>query len=71
MDEAFLALLRCPFDPRREAALTRENQALVCVDCGAAFPIRNGLPILIPSEADLPKGAENPSKLHREKALQS
>lgn len=71
MEDAFLALLRCPFDPRREATLTRENQALVCGECGASFPIRNGLPILIPSEADLPKGVENPSKLHRERALRA
>jgi len=63
MDDAFLTDLRCPLDPRREATLARENQSLVCSGCRAAFPIRNGLPILIPDEADLPPGVDNASKL--------
>jgi uncharacterized protein YbaR (Trm112 family) len=68
MDDAFLADLRCPFDPEREATFARENQAMVCTECGASFPIRNGLPILIPDEADLPPGVTNPAKLHQAKA---
>jgi uncharacterized protein YbaR (Trm112 family) len=63
MDDASLSLLRCPLDPRREATLSRENQSLVCSGCHASFPIRNGLPILIPDEAELPPGIANAEKL--------
>ena len=63
MDDAFLSGLRCPLDPRREATLARENQTLVCSGCRASFPIRNGLPILIPDEADLPPGVASADKL--------
>ena len=63
MDDAFLACLRCPLDPRREATLSREQQSLVCSGCHAAFPIRNGLPILIPDEAQLPAGVDSPGRL--------
>jgi uncharacterized protein YbaR (Trm112 family) len=63
MDDAFLACLRCPLDPRREATLSREGQSLVCSGCHAAFPIKNGLPILIPDEAELPDGVKSPEHL--------
>jgi len=63
MDDAFLACLRCPLDPRREATVARENQSLVCSGCHASFPIRNGLPILIPDEAELPQGIDSASRL--------
>ena len=68
MDDAFLACLRCPFDPRREATLAREQQSLVCSGCRAIFPIKNGLPILIPDEAELPKGIDSPGRLSCVKA---
>ena len=63
MDDAFPDCLRCPLDPRREATLSRENQSLVCSGCRASFPIRNGLPILIPDEAELPEGIKDAAKL--------
>ena len=63
MDDAFLACLRCPLDPRREATLSRVEQSLVCSGCHASFPVKNGLPILIPEEADLPPGIDSPNRL--------
>jgi len=56
MDDSFLGILRCPIDPKRDATFTREQQSLVCSGCGCRFPVKQGLPILIPSEADLPDG---------------
>jgi uncharacterized protein YbaR (Trm112 family) len=58
MDDTLLPILRCPIDPRREATLARDQQSLVCSGCHARFPIKNGLPILIPDEADLPVGVK-------------
>jgi uncharacterized protein YbaR (Trm112 family) len=63
MDDAILGHLRCPLDPRREATLAREQQSLICSGCAAAFPIRNGLPILIPTEANLPEGIDSVERL--------
>jgi uncharacterized protein YbaR (Trm112 family) len=59
MDDAFLTCLRCPIDPHREATLSREQQSLVCSGCHARFPIKNGLPVLIPDEAELPAGVRD------------
>ena len=63
MDDAFLALLRCPLDPDREATLTRVEQELVCSRCAVRFPIKQGLPVLIPDEGELPPGLRERSQL--------
>lgn len=63
MNDLFLDCLRCPLDPRREATLARDQQTLVCSGCHARFPIKNGLPVLIPDEAELPKGVNSPEHL--------
>jgi uncharacterized protein YbaR (Trm112 family) len=63
MDDAFLAQLRCPLDPAREATLTRDEQQLVCSRCAVRFPIKQGLPVLVPDEGELPKGTRELSQL--------
>ncbi|HEY1187946.1 MAG TPA: Trm112 family protein [Gemmata sp.] len=63
MDETFLAQLRCPLDPAREATLAREEQQLVCSGCRVHFPIKQGLPVLVPDEAELPAGMREFSQL--------
>ena len=62
MDD-LLALLRCPVDPKREATLTRDGQTLVCSGCGVRFPVKNGMPVLIPEEALLPPGVRSREQL--------
>ena len=63
MDDAFLACLRGPLDPAREATLARDQQSLVCSGCAVRFPIKQGLPILVPDEAELPDGITELSQL--------
>ena len=63
MDDAFLAQLRCPIDPAREATLTRRWPELVCSRCAVRFPIKQGLPVLIPSEGELPANLREVSQL--------
>ena len=63
MDDAFLAQLRCPIDPTREATLARDEQHLVCSGCTAHFPIKQGLPVLVPDEVELPAGMREVSQL--------
>jgi uncharacterized protein YbaR (Trm112 family) len=68
MDDAFLAQLRCPIDPDREATLSREEQSLVCSRCSVHFPIKQGLPVLIPGEGELPAGMREVSQLPCQRA---
>ena len=63
MDDVFLSQLRCPIDPEREATLTRVEQQLVCSGCTAYFPIKQGLPVLVPDEVELPNGMHEVSQL--------
>jgi uncharacterized protein YbaR (Trm112 family) len=63
MDDAFLPLLRCPIDPSRQATLTRDQQTLICSGCKVTFPIKNGLPILVAEEAELPTHIPSPDRL--------
>ena len=68
VDDAFLAQLRCPIDPAREATLTRDEQQLVCSRCSVRFPVRQGLAVLIPSEGELPPGTREVSQLPCQRA---
>ena len=63
MDDTVLTLLRCPIDPRRQATLSRDQQSLVCSGCLVRFPVKNGLPILVPDEGELPVGTRSPDRL--------
>jgi uncharacterized protein YbaR (Trm112 family) len=63
MDDTFLAQLRCPLDPTRNSTLARDGQELVCSRCAVRFPIRQGLPVLVPSEAELPANSRELSQL--------
>jgi uncharacterized protein YbaR (Trm112 family) len=63
MDDAFLSLLRCPLDTKREATLTRDEQQLVCSRCAVRFPIKLGIPVLVPEEGELPPGLREVSQL--------
>jgi uncharacterized protein YbaR (Trm112 family) len=63
MDDAFLSLLRCPLDPAREASLGRQGQELICSRCSVRFPMKQGLPVLVPEEGELPAGLREVSQL--------
>jgi uncharacterized protein len=62
MFDSILPTLRCPIDPLRESGLTRDEMTLVC-QCKVKFPIRQGLPILLSTEAELPTGCPEIEKL--------
>ncbi|MBA4189667.1 MAG: hypothetical protein C0467_16910 [Planctomycetaceae bacterium] len=68
MDDTFLAQLRCPLDPKREATLAREDQHLVCSRCNCRFPIKQGLPVLVPDEVELPPQTREVSQLPCQRA---
>ena len=58
-----LAWLRCPIDPAREATLSDEETHLSCSRCQVKFRIRDGVPNLIPDEAELPNGCAHRKNL--------
>ena len=53
LDPKFLAVLACPADDNRPP-LRQEGDTLVCDQCGRVYPIKDGIPILLPEEATLP-----------------
>lgn len=57
-----LEILRCPLDPSH-TRLSLENERLICERCRLRFPIKDGFPVLIVEEAELPPGCESLSQL--------
>ena len=53
-----LDILRCPLDPSR-TRLTLEGDHLVCERCRLRYPIKDGFPVLVVEEAELPPGCES------------
>jgi uncharacterized protein YbaR (Trm112 family) len=61
IDPELLAILRCPLNPRTR--LLPDNNYLVCERCALRFPIKDGFPVLLVEEAELPAGCESTSQL--------
>jgi uncharacterized protein YbaR (Trm112 family) len=60
----FLEYLRCPMDPKREATLIQPDDLhLVCSRCSLRFPIKDGFPVLVVEEAELPLGCSSLDRL--------
>jgi len=50
MDKKLIALLACPLC-KGDLILDREHNELICRPDGMAFPIRDGIPVMLASEA--------------------
>jgi uncharacterized protein YbaR (Trm112 family) len=60
VDEELLSLLVCPACHEH---LDRRGEQLVCRKCGLAYPIRNGIPVMLLSEAvHLEAGKADPAE---------
>jgi uncharacterized protein YbaR (Trm112 family) len=55
LKQDFLDMLRCPLDPTN-TRLDQAGDSLVCQRCRLRYPIKDGIPSLIPEEAELPPG---------------
>jgi uncharacterized protein YbaR (Trm112 family) len=53
-----LEILRCPLDPSH-TRLSLEEDKLVCQRCRVVFKIKDGFPVLIAEEAELPPGCKS------------
>jgi len=54
MDDELLAILACP---ACHTSVERQDDGLLCPTCGRLFPIRNGIPVMLLSEAEGPGDA--------------
>jgi hypothetical protein len=50
-----LEILRCPMDPSH-TRLRLEGDRLLCERCALKFKVKDGFPVLVPEEAELPPG---------------
>jgi uncharacterized protein YbaR (Trm112 family) len=57
-----LEILRCPMDPSH-TRVTLEEDRLVCQRCAVRFPIKDGFPVMVIEEADLPPGCQTIQEL--------
>ena len=48
LDQKLLDILVCPVSKK---ALVQIDQELVCAESGLAYPIRDGIPVMLPEEA--------------------
>jgi hypothetical protein len=51
LPKELLDILVCPLD---KAKVHPEGMTLVCEKCGRAYPVRDGIPIMLVDEAALP-----------------
>ncbi|MBI3920012.1 MAG: Trm112 family protein [Armatimonadetes bacterium] len=57
IDPKLLEILACP-DCKGDIELWEEKERLVCKSCGKRYPIRDGIPIMLIDEAELPDGEQ-------------
>ena len=55
IDDELLAILACPLC---RAEVTADDDRLVCSECGRRYPVRDGIPVMLVEEAEVPEGAE-------------
>jgi uncharacterized protein YbaR (Trm112 family) len=55
ISQQLLDLLRCPLHPV-EGKLEPVADGLVCMHCRLKYPVREGIPCMLPEEAELPPG---------------
>jgi len=51
IDETLARLLVCPVD-KSDLIEDVDDQRLVCTDCGRRYPVEDGIPIMLPDQAE-------------------
>lgn len=62
ISQNLLDILRCPMDPSH-TRLSLDNDRLVCQRCSLRFKVKDGFPVLIVEEAELPPGCASLEQL--------
>jgi uncharacterized protein YbaR (Trm112 family) len=68
LNDRLVQLLRCPLT---RSALRREGDWLIAEVGGLAYPIREGIPVMLVEEAKLPEGIASLAELKRKLGLES
>jgi uncharacterized protein YbaR (Trm112 family) len=63
INQELLDMLRCPLDPGHQARLEATGDGLVCQRCRLTYPVREGIPCMLPEDAELPPGYDSLSAL--------
>jgi uncharacterized protein YbaR (Trm112 family) len=58
LSQELLDILRCPMDPSR-TRLALQDGHLLCQRCALRFGIKDGFPVLVVEEAELPPSCES------------
>ena len=51
IDDELIRILACPLD---KAPVKLESDRIVCSRCGRRYPVRDGIPVMLIDEAELP-----------------
>ena len=55
IDKKLLEILACPAcETRPPVKLDEKNNKIVCTLCGRKYPIREGIPVMLVEEAEMP-----------------
>jgi uncharacterized protein len=68
ISQDLLDMLRCPLNPSK-TRLRLENDRLVCERCALAFRIKDGFPVLVAEEAELPPACQSLADLPCQREL--
>jgi uncharacterized protein YbaR (Trm112 family) len=52
IDKELLEILACPVD---KAPVLLRDDRIVCTQCGRRYPVREGIPVMLIDEAELPE----------------
>lgn len=58
VDKELLEILACPVE---KAPLREESDRLVCTACGRRYPVRDGIPVMLVDEAEVPTSGRDGS----------
>ncbi len=56
IDKELLDILACP---ACKADVKLEGEKIICTKCGRRYPIRDGIPIMLIDEAEVPQEEDN------------
>lgn len=70
ISQDLLDILRCPLNPSK-TKLRWENEGLVCERCALRFRVKDGFPVLVVEEAELPAGCGSLKDLPCQKEAKS
>lgn len=55
IDKGLLDIIACPLC---KANVRSENEKIICTKCGRRYPVKDGIPIMLIDEAELPDRKE-------------